>query len=293
MLIIEKLNSRERMSESEEAIASFVLSLGEELKKYSTRNIAEATFTSPATVVRLCKKLDFKGFDDFKEQFLKEIEYLDQQYGKIDANFPFQKDDTMMNAAFKIYQLYEDTVRDSMSLLHHDSLQQALRLLKYSQTVYVFCFGTALNLAESFRERMLKIGKQVIISNNMNYQLYEVDCIPKGDVAILISYSGETEKILLIAETCRKKGIPIIAITSFGENTLSKMASCKLIMSTKESMFHNLGDFSTHLSIHFILDVLYSTYFLMNYDENYQTKLHKTKDLESRRSSSNPIINNE
>lgn len=293
MLIIEKLNSRERMSESEEAIASFVLSLGEELKKYSTRNIAEATFTSPATVVRLCKKLDFKGFDDFKEQFLKEIEYLDQQYGKIDANFPFQKDDTMMNAAFKIYQLYEDTVRDSMSLLHHDSLQQALRLLKYSQTVYVFCFGTALNLAESFRERMLKIGKQVIISNNMNYQLYEVDCIPKGDVAILISYSGETEKILLIAETCRKRGIPIIAITSFGENTLSKMASCKLIMSTKESMFHNLGDFSTHLSIHFILDVLYSTYFLMNYDENYQTKLHKTKDLESRRSSSNPIINNE
>ncbi len=293
MLIIEKLNLKEKMSESEEAIASFILSLGGDLKKYSTRNIAEATFTSPATVVRLCKKLDFKGFDDFKEQFLKEIEYLDQQYGKIDANFPFQKEDTMMNAAFKIYQLYEDTIKDSISLLHHDSLQQALRLLKYSQTVYVFCFGTALNLAESFRERMLKIGKQVIISNNMNYQLYEVNCIPKGDVALLISYSGETEKILLIAETCRKKGIPIIAITSFGENTLSKMASCKLIMSTKESMFHNLGDFSTHLSIHFILDVLYSTYFLMNYDENYQTKLHRTKNLESKRSSNNPIINDE
>ena len=295
MLIREKLNMREKMSESEGSIASFILTLGKGLKKYSTRNIAEATYTSPATVVRLCKKLDFKGFDDFKEKFLKEIEYLDQQYGRIDANFPFHKEDTMMNTVHKIYQLYEDTIKDSLSLLHHDSLQQVLKLLKYSQAIYIFSFGTSLNLAESFKERMLKIGKQVIISNNMNYQLYEANCIPKGDVAILISYSGETEKILMVAESCRKRGIPIIAITSFGENTLSQMASCHLIMSTKESLFHNLGDFSTHLSIHFILDILYSTYFLMNYNENYEVKLQNTKSLEKNRSSNNFIImdNNE
>lgn len=292
MLIIEKLNLKEKMSESEESIANFVLGLGEDLKKYSTRNIAEATYTSPATIIRLCKKLGFKGFDDFKKQFLKEIDYLDRQYGKVDANFPFKKDDTMMNAAYKISQLYVDTIKDTMSLLHHDSLQQALNLLKYSQSIHIYSFGTALNLAESFKERMLKIGKNVIISNNMNYQLYEVNCIPKGDIAILISYSGETEKIIHMAETCQKRGIPTIVISSFGEKTLSKMGSCKLIMSTKESMFYNIGDFSTHLSIHFILDVLYSTYFLMNYDENYETKLKDTIELESKRSSTNPIINN-
>lgn len=290
MLIIEKLNSRDKMSESEESIASFILGLGENLKKYSTRNIAEATYTSPASVIRLCKKLDFKGFDDFKKQFLKEIEYLDQQYGKVDVNFPFKKEDTMMNAAHKISQLYEDTIRDSMSLLHHDDLQKALKLLKYSQSIHMYSFGTSLNLAESFKERMLKIGKNVIISNNMNYQLYEVNCIPKGDIAILISYSGETEKMIQVAKSCQKRGIPIIVITSFGENTLSKMASCKLVMSTKESMFHNIGDFSTHLSVHFILDVLYGTYFLMNYDENYAMKLKDTQVLESTRSSTNPII---
>lgn len=290
MLIIEKLNLKEKMSDNEESIADFILGLGEELKKYSTRNIAESTYTSPATVVRLCKKLGFKGFDDFKKQFLKEIEYLDRQYGKVDANFPFKKEDTMMHAAHKISQLYEDTIKDSMSLLHHDALQKAVNLLKYSQSIHIYSFGTALNLAESFKERMLKIGKNVIISNNMNYQLYEANCIPKGDVAILISYSGETEKIICVAETCKKKGIPIIAISSFGENTLSKMATCKLTMSTKESMFYNIGDFSTHLSIHFILDILYSTYFLINYENNYQAKLKDTTELESRRSSTNPII---
>lgn len=292
MLIIEKLNLKEKMSEGEESIADFILSLGKELYKYSTRNIAEATYTSPATVVRLCKKLDFKGFDDFKVQFLKEIEYLDLQYGKVNANFPFEPQDSMMKAANKISQLYDDTIKDSMALLHHDDLQKALRLLKYSQSIYIFSSGTALNLAESFQERMLKIGKNVIISNNLNYQLYEVNCIPKGDIAIIISYSGETDKIIQIADKCQNRGIPIIAITSFGENTLSQKATCKLIMSTKESLFHNLGDFSTHLSIHLILDILYATYFLLDYNNNYQTKIENTQSLESKRSSTNPIIMN-
>lgn len=76
-----------------------------------------------------------------------------------------------------------------------------------------------------------------------------------------------------IAHICQERKIPTIAITSFGENTLSQMASCTLTMSTKESMFHNISDFSSHLSVHLILDILYSTYFLMDYDHHYQTKL--------------------
>ena len=291
MLIIEKLNLKEKMSDGEESIAAFILTLGKELHKYSTRNIAEATLTSPATVIRLCKKLDIKGFDDFKEQFLKEMNYLDQQYGKVDANFPFNRNDTMMKTAHKISHLYEDTVTDTMTLLHHDDLQKALRLLKNSNSIHIFSTGTALNLAESFKEKMLKIGKNVVISNNLNYQLYEVSCIPKGDIAIIISYSGETINTIKIAQTCKNNKIPIIAITSFGENTLAKLASCKLTISTKESLYHNLGDFSTHLATHLMLDILYSVFFLEDYDQNYDNKIKITKDLEALRSSTNPIIN--
>ena len=61
-------------------------------------------------------------------------------------------------------------------------------------------------------------------------------------------------------------------------------------MSTKESLYHNIGDFSTHLSTHFILDILYAVYFLSNYDENYHNRIQKSGDLESLRSSTNPII---
>lgn len=292
MLIVEKLKLKNALSETEEGIAEFLLKVGREIGAYSTRNLAEATYTSPATVIRFCKKIGFKGFDEFKEQFLKEIQYMEQQPGDVDVNFPFEKGDTLMKAANKVSRLYEETVKDTMSLMQHRTLQKATTLMKYSQCIYIFSAGTALNQAESFREKMLKIGKHVAITSNLRYQLYEAGCLSRKDVAMIISYSGETDTILQIAEACKRQSVPIIAITSFGENTLSQYATCKLTISTKESMFQNLGDYSSHISVNLILDILYSSYFLLDYDGNYQKKLEKVTKLEKFRTSTNSIIMN-
>lgn len=290
MLIHEKLNLKEGMSETEAGIAGYFLEQGTEIQRYSTRGLAEATYTSLATVIRLCKKLGFKGFDDFKEQYISEIQYLEQQSGTVDANFPFSKDDTFMKTANSITQLYVDTAQDTLSLLKHGMLQRATKLLRYSRKIYIFSAGTAINQAESFREKMLKIGKHVSISNNLNYQLYEAECLSSQDVAIIISYSGETEKTLQVARECKAHSVPIIAITSFGENSLSQFAACKLTMSTKENIYRNLGDFSSHLSMCLLLDILYSSYFLLDYEAHYQKKLEKAMRLENLRKSTNSIL---
>ncbi len=290
MLITERLRLKDIMSKTEEELADFFLREGENLKKYSSRSLAEATYTSPATIVRMCKRLGFAGFDDFKEQFLAEIRYLDQQPGAVDVNFPFAKGDSLMKAANRMAQLYEEVTRDTLSLLQNDVLQKAVRILRASENVCIYSMGTAINQAECFREKMLKIGKRVTISSNLNYQLYEAGCLSVKDAAVIISYSGETRKMLQIAAECKKRHVPVIAITSFGENSLTRYATCKLTQSTRESMFQNLGDFSSHLSVSLLLDILYSAYFLQDYDRHYQNKQDKTRILEKFRKSSNSVI---
>lgn len=290
MLITERLRLKDIMSKTEEELADFFLREGENLKKYSSRSLAEATYTSPATIVRMCKRLGFAGFDDFKEQFLAEIRYLDQQPGAVDVNFPFAKGDSLMKAANRMAQLYEEVTRDTLSLLQNDVLQKAVRILRASENVCIYSMGTAINQAECFREKMLKIGKRVTISSNLNYQLYEAGCLSVKDAAVIISYSGETRKMLQIAAECKKRHVPVIAITSFGENSLTRYATCKLTQSTRESMFQNLGDFSSHLSVSLLLDILYSAYFLQDYERHYQNKQDKTRILEKFRKSSNSVI---
>ena len=207
--------------------------MGWKIAKYSTRSLAEVTYTSPPTVLRLCKKLGFTGFDDFKQNFVRELEYLDQQQGKVDFNFPFAENDSPMRVAQNIGELYEEAVKDTMQLLRYEDLHKAVLLLKYHEEIHIFSAGTAINQAESFREKMLKIGKRVVIFNNLNYQRYQACCLSERDLAMIISYSGETAQMLEIARQCKRSGTPILALTSFGENSLTCYADCKLTLSTQ------------------------------------------------------------
>lgn len=115
-----------------------------------------------------------------------------------------------------------------------------------------FSYGTYLNQAYSFKEKMMKIGKKVMISSNLNYQLYEAEIMQAGDIAIIISYSGK--RIIAYSKQCRKNNIPTIAITSIGENDLTKICDETLYISAK-NLFIKYWDYSIHLSVSYVLDV--------------------------------------
>lgn len=136
----------------------------------------------------------------------------------------------------------------------------------------------------------MKIGKRVTISSNLNYQLYEASCMRKEDLAIIISYSGETQSALKVADLCVESAIPILAITSLGENTLSRQVQGVLYISTKENLFQNIADYSIHVSVNLLLDILYSLVFQEEYENNYHHKLRFTRLLEGKRKSTNSLL---
>ena len=58
-----------------------------------------------------------------------------------------------------------------------------------------------------------------------------------------------------------KEKYPFLSLTSFGENTLSQMSTAKLYISTRENLTYNIANFNSNLSIYFLLDLLYASYF--------------------------------
>ena len=137
MLLIDKLTNKVDFSKSEIIIADFIIQLGEKIKNYSARSIAKETYTSPATVLNLCKKIGIEGFDNFKKAYLSEIEYLNQQFGAVDPNLPFDQGDTIFKIANKMGSLYEETIKDTLSLLHHDLFQKAVQLLNNNNNIHI------------------------------------------------------------------------------------------------------------------------------------------------------------
>lgn len=291
MLIRERLLSQEGMTSVDVLLADFFINSGREIEAMSSRFIAKKLFVAPSTVSRFCQFIGFSGYSDFKIEFLKELDYLERNFLDINPNLPFTDRDINIGLASKIAVLYKETIEDSLSLLHHDSLQAATKVISSAKLIYFGMVGDAFEMAETFKNRMIKIGKTVIVERRSDNLYYAACQASRDSCFILVSYSGETELLLKVAKQLRNRRISTIVLTSFGDNTLSSMFDIVIHLSTREKLIENLGNFSSLISVSFVLDTLYASVFQTNYDGYYKMKCNLSHTYENKRHSTNPLLN--
>lgn len=290
MLIHERLSDQSNMSYIEKNIADYFLENPQALRELSARKLAEKLFIATSTISRFCKKVGYIGYNDFKEAYLEENNYLQSHFIEINPNRPFEMNDSPWTIANKIHSLYEETISDTLSLLNHNKLEEASKLLQDSDKIYIYSGGDTLDLAKNFKHKMMRIGKDIEVVDRADLAYYHAHYMGLNDCFLLISYSGETNDILRVLKVLGERKLLTIAITSYGENTLSKSANITLNMSTREKLINNLGSFSSDLSVMYLLDVLYGAYFSKDYVKHYKQKIQIAKNYQTFRNSTNPLL---
>ena len=289
MLIRERLERCE-FSNSERVIIDFILKEKMNIKNMTMKEIANATYTSPSTLIRIAHKMKFKGWNELKEAYLKEEEYLQTHFLDIDANLPFSNDDTIMSIASKIATLKKEAIDDTLSLVRHDDLQKAVQRIKKASSIYVFAVSNNGLITQEFAHNMSRIKKKVTICNLQGELVYSAINVDVQSCAIIVSYSGETPILSRVIQALKMNGIPIIAITNIGENTVSRNADVVLRICTREKLYSKIATFSTDVSFEYILDLLYSCVFSLDYDKNLERKTKISQMIEKGRFSTIDIM---
>ena len=137
-MIEDILKEKKNMTNGEERIADYFLDKKTLLHKQSSRSIASQLFINPSMITRFCQKLGFHGYTDFLEEYLKEIEYTESHFQDLDPNHPFDDQDKNTVIANKIGQLYHEIVDDTLKLISHDALQNAINCLNRSDIICSF-----------------------------------------------------------------------------------------------------------------------------------------------------------
>lgn len=283
MLVREKLENC-AFSNSERNVIDYILEQGTAIEDMTTKDIADKSYTVPSTLVRIAKKLNYAGWNDLKKDFIEESRYLESHFCNIDANTPFHNNDTIMSIANKIATLENESIQDTLSLITHDDLQKAVQIIRKTSTIHLFAVSNNLLISQEFKHNMSRINKEVQIHGLQNEIFFSAALAKKDSCAIIISYSGETLVLKEVMNTLKNKNIPIIVITSIGENTLSKGANCVLRICTREKLYSKIATFSTDHAITYLLDVLYSCYFALDYDHNLKLRIDTSKVVETRSS---------
>lgn len=266
------------------SIGTFILEKKSALTRYSLQEIADATYTSKAAVVRFAKALGFSGWKEFLKAFWEEQSYQEQHYTDIDANYPFDADSSRQDIINQLCSLQVESLLDTADLLDGAPLAECAELLLRSRRIAMFGLNPNLTLAELFQRKMLSIGRQVELPSMGDSGLL-AHSLTAEDCAVIISYSGNSihHGPLSVLPVLEERRVPVIALTSVGDNLLRQRADYTLSISSYERLYSKISTFATENSILYILNVLFSCCFAADYQANISRKVGTARRLESER----------
>ena len=291
MLIIEQMKSG-HFSDAEQTLVDYMTENPQLLENMTTTALAQITHTNPTSLIRVAKKLGFKGWTDLKEAFLKEWHYLNSNYNSIDANLPFEKQDNLLSIANKLATLEHNTIQDTLSLLDYQNLMQAQEKLLKAKEIKIFGSHTNAMISQDFVTKMRRINRNVSIASTFHYIDYEAYHSTEDTCAIVISYTGENDIMLKCIDMLRERGSSIISLTSIGDNTISKLSDVTLHITTREKLYSKIANFTSNTSIIYLLNLLYAVVFTHDYDANLEHIIEVGQIFDSRRISSDIMREN-
>lgn len=256
------------LTPTENQLAQYILQNKEQIQKLSIQELSEKTFVSKSAIHRFCKKIEVEGFNELKVRLAQDILEERQDENLVDVNFPFAENDTQGIIAQKLLKLYEASIADTYSSINMEELHKAVVLLHHAEVIDIYTHAHNINVAENFQDKMRSIGRMV----NCPKSSYEQRCIAtasnKNHVALILSYSGKATFLPSIIEVLHRNNVEIICIGRVGTRENSNYIKHHLYISDRENLRKRISQFSSHIAMQYILDVVFSCIFKMNYERN-------------------------
>lgn len=264
---------RNCMGESERIIADYLLDDPNAVLEFNIRELAGKLYVSSATIVRFCKHLGFSGYREFRQALIYELAMYAKNSNE--ENLDIVRGDSVKEIAKKITNKNMLSLRETEKMLDMEMLSSCVDLIHHASNLILFGIGASHNVAKDAYLKFLRLNKPCSVSEDWHAQLLMAKNSSRRDVAIMISYSGETREMVECMQALQENRTPTIVITRFAPSTLSSMSTYVLYVSAEESVFRS-GAMSSRIAQLNIIDILYTAYATRSYDDSlwYLKKTH-------------------
>ena len=267
------LKENKDLSKNERILANYILKHPEDVLKMSSKDLGKVCFVSTATVYRLCDKLGLSGFSDLKIKITSSLDDYRKSNENFNFDFPVNQFQTHYEIIQKIKEDYEQTLNLTANLFSLDQLRLIASAMKKAQIIDVYTYAGNINFALNFQFQMQEIGKQVNVPIDEYQQRLIAASSDENHLAIIITFGGRGILSDILPRILHKVKTPIVLISSYDYTFKDFDPDYQLYISSYENHYKKISSFSTRLSILYILDVLYTCYFKLDYQENIEKKL--------------------
>ncbi len=262
---------------SEKRVSEFILDNPIAIINMSIAELASKTNTSEASIIRMCKALNFNGFKDLKLSVAASIPQdkpVEHKYQDISKSSSLST--TIQNIAFN--NIY--SIKNTLAVINENDLQQSIHALDRARKITIIGLGASAIVAMDFEQKLKRINKWCEALVDTHSQLVSATNLNENDVVFAISYSGETKEILNTVNIAKGNNAKIISLTEFKTNTLQKLSTINLFVSSTENLIRSSAT-ASRISQLTIIDILFTGLASLHFDESVRY-LDKTRDVISK-----------
>ena len=229
MNTLEKITKNlDTFSKSERKVAEVILASPQTAIHCSIATLARMADVSEPTVNRFCRRLDTKGFPDFKLHLAQSL-----ANGTPYVNLHVEEDDGPDAYTAKIFESTIACLDVAKNSLDTSLVNRCVDLLTQARQISFFGLGASAAVAHDAQNKFFRFNIPVVCFDDI--VMMRMSCInsSEGDVVVLISHTGRTKALVEIAHLARLNDATVIGITA-KDSPLARECSLVLSMDVPE-----------------------------------------------------------
>ena len=175
--IIEKYSS---FTKGEQQIADYILNNPEEALSKTASELASASHTSSAAIVRFSRKIGYDGYSDMKVGLAKY--FSDRQH--FEKDMIIQANDSYENCANKLITQIVEVCSSTADHIDYRVLSRVIAAINQASCVYLLGIGSSANVALDLQQKLLRINKRAFFLQDSQINLLSTITITKDDVVV-------------------------------------------------------------------------------------------------------------
>lgn len=276
-MLLEQLKEQSSFTHHEKDVARYILENRNHISGMSASELASATLTSKATVVRLSQKLGLSGYQELKLKLIAEINQNDR-ISEILANNPITDKSSYSDIIHTLPVLYDKAITNTRLSLDTNSMNRINNILQKAECIDIYGTGISYILAQSAAFKFATLGIESSAYESINSH-YLAARSHKKTIAFLISFTGANRTVNSMARYLKEAANNYI-VGIMGPHSDEIRPWCHEIVEipNRDSLL-SLDVISSFTATTYILDIFFALLLSKRYDEHVSSSVEMLKHM--------------
>lgn len=211
-LDLDKLTTGKHLTELEENILTYIIDNISIVQDMGVRAVAKETYSSPASIIRLSKKMGYSGFTDMYYSLLPLV--------KKEEFKSYSSENTILD--YELTSIARILTEEQM-----DQFNSKI-FIKSSKYIFIYATGFSKIISEYIYKKLLILGKKAIFaSGSDSVGIFENNLDDIGAI-LIVSKSGETSQVYNKLKKATEADIFSISFTQSSNNRIAQLSDLNI-----------------------------------------------------------------